>query len=169
MGRQRKYHHILALSHPIFYSPTMPKRIIRKQRSSATDPATKSDIALLAKRIDQQEHSHMVFHKEMTQFKDDMTQFKDETLSSMASLHNEQGKLRSEMETWKNDLEGKMESWKEEIKDEFRAQIHILSGQIRHDLLGVREDEIVILKDSATNHQKRLERLEQHAGFATAL
>lgn len=41
------------------------------------------------------------------------------------------------------------------------CQVSILAGQIRHDLLGVRADEIEVLKDKSKDHEERIRKLER--------
>jgi len=57
-------------------------------------------------------------------------------------------------------LETKMDQWKEEIIRHF----DVVAEQLRHEVLGANRDEVGVIKDKQTNHEERIERLEQHTG-----
>jgi KaiC/GvpD/RAD55 family RecA-like ATPase len=54
--------------------------------------------------------------------------------------------------------------WKNEMKEHFDLTVE----NIRHDLEGANRDQIDVLKDRSTDHQRRIVRLEKLAGLGTA-
>ncbi len=78
------------------------------------------------------------------------------TNEAITSLAEQVSKLSANVAAWHHH----MKAFKDEIKEEFHAQISILGGQIRHDLLGIKADEIEVIKDNVAKNDVRLRAIE---------
>ena len=82
----------------------------------------------------------------------------------MEGMANYYQKMERKTEQWKEEMKGEMTQWKQEIIYEF----HVVSEDIRHEALGANKDTIGVLSDRSEKHEKRIARLETHAGLIAA-
>ncbi|MBI1812506.1 hypothetical protein HY285_02600 [Candidatus Peregrinibacteria bacterium] len=90
------------------------------------------------------------------------------TKQDIQMLMEHMGKLYDRIAQSEKSIEKKMEKKLEEKFEETKRHFDVTVEKIRHDLKGANKDQIEVLKDRSTSHEKRIVRLEQHAGLVAA-
>lgn len=68
---------------------------------------------------------------------------------------------KGDVDLLRQEFEQKLDTVKEEIMRHFDVVVET----IRHDLLGANRDDIELLKDGRTDHERRIRRLERSTGI----
>lgn len=111
-------------------------------------------------------------HEDIRLLMEQMGHYYDSTNTRMTALEGTVAELRSDVAELKNDmtqmksdvaeLKSDMKEWKQEIIHEFK----IVAEDLRHNLIGSTKDRMSSLEDVDARHDRRITRLEKHAGLA---
>lgn len=85
-----------------------------------------------------------------------------QTPATKADLNELHSELQADIKQLETSFDAKLDSFKEEIVGHF----HVLSGQLKHDVLGALKDGLSVMRDRDSEFDTRITRLERHAGLA---
>jgi len=108
------------------------------------------------------------------------------TKGDVAAIRSERGAVRDELKkeigSVRTELKGDIANLRDELKGEIAELRHdvelskveikrhfdVVIEDLRHDLIGARNDEVEVLKDSRKDHERRIRHLEKNAGLIAA-